>query len=172
MKIARIVLGLCLLLIASNAFGQKVTTQSAPNVNWSQYKTFAWGQNESPAPNPLTNQYIISAIESQLTAKGWTKVESNPDVLVIYNATTDTQKQLNWSSMGGWGRFGGGMGSAQVDNITQGQLVVDLADPKAKQFLWRGTGNDTVNGNPDKLQKQISKALTKMFQKFPPTPGK
>jgi hypothetical protein len=74
--------------------------------------------------------------------------------------------------MGGWGRFGGGMGSAQVDKITQGQLVVDLADPKAKQFLWRGTANDTVNGNPDKLEKQITKALTKMFQKFPPTPGK
>jgi hypothetical protein len=114
MKTGRIVLGLCLLLVAGNAFGQKVTTQSAPNVNWSQYKTFAWGQNESPAPNPLTNQYIISAIESQLTAKGWTKVESNPDVLVMYNATTETQKQTELERYGWlgalWRRDGIGTG--------------------------------------------------------------
>lgn len=167
MRIARIILGLSLLLLATNAFGQKVTTQAAPNVTWSQYKTYAWGQSESAA-NPIMNQYITSAIDAQLTAKGLTKVESNPDLLVIFNCTTDTQKQLNWSSMGGFGRWGGGMGSAQVDNITQGQLVVDIADPKAKQFLWRGTANDTVSDKPDKNQKTVTKAVTKMFQKFPP----
>ena len=168
MKLARVVLGLSVLLIASNAFGQKVTTQSAPNVNWSQYKTYAWGESESVA-NPITNQYIVSAVEAQLAAKGMTKVESDPGLIVIYNATTDTQKQLNWSGMGGFGRFGGGMGSAQVDNITQGQLIVDIVDTKAKQFLWRGTANDTVSNDPQKTQKTITKAVTKMFQKFPPT---
>ena len=115
------------------------------------------------------NQYIVSAVEAQLTAKGMTKVESDPDLIVIYNATTDTQKQLNWSGMSGFGRFGGGMGSAQVDNITQGQLIVDIVDTKAKQFLWRGTANDTVSNDPQKTQKTITKAVTKMFQKFPPT---
>jgi hypothetical protein len=168
MRIARIVLGLGVLLIASNAFGQKVTTQSAPNVNWSQYKTYAWGESESVA-NPITNQYIVSAIEAQLTAKGMTKIESDPDLIVIYNASADTQKQLNWSGMGGFGRFGGGMGSAQVENITQGQLQVNIVDTKAKQFLWRGTANDTVSNDPQKTQKTITKAVTKMFQKFPPS---
>ena len=167
MKVARIVLGLSLVLMAANAFGQKVTTQSAPNVNWSQYKTYSWGPSESAA-NPILAQYIVNGIDAQLATKGLTKVEKDGDLTVIYNCTTDTQKQLNWSGMGGFGRFGGGMGSAQVENITQGQLIVDIADPKAKQFLWRGTGSDTVSTDPQKNEKKVTTALTKMFQKFPP----
>ena len=166
MRLTRIVLSLGLLLLAANAFGQKVSTQSSPNVNWSQYKTYSWGHSESVA-NPIMNQYIVSGIEAQLAAKGLTKVETNPDLVVIFNATTDDQKQLNWSGMGGWGRLGGGMGSAQVDTIVLRQLIVDIADPKAKQFLWRGTANDTVSDKPEKNQKNLTKALNKMFQNFP-----
>ena len=107
-----------------------------------------------------------SGIDAQLAAKGFKKVESDPDLVVIYHASTDQQKSLNWSSMGGWGRFGG-MGSAQVDTVINGQLKVDIADYKAKQFLWRGTAADTVSSDPKKLAQKIDKALTKMFQKFP-----
>ena len=168
MKGVRIVLGLSLLLLlAGSAFGQKVTTQAAPNVNWSQYKTYSWGQGESVA-NPIMNQYIITGVEAQLNGKGLKKVDNDGDLVVIFNTTTDSQKQLNWNSFGGWGRMGGGMGSAQVENIVSGQLVVDLADPKTKQFLWRGSALDTVSDNPQKNEKKVTNALTKMFQKFPP----
>lgn len=166
MRSIRIVLGLSLILMAANTFGQKVTTQSAPSVNWSQYKTYSWGQGESVA-NPIMNQYIVAGVDAQLAAKGFKKVESDSDLIVIFNTTTDTQKELNWNSFGGWGRFGGGMGSAQVENIVSGQLVVDIADPKTKQFLWRGSAFDTVSDKPEKNQKKVTNALTKMFQKFP-----
>ncbi len=166
MKIIRVVFGLSLLLWAVNAFGQKVSTESAPNVNWSQYKTYSWGQGESVA-SPIMNQNIVAVIDSQLSAKGFKKVDSEGDLVVIFNTTTDSQKQLNWNSFGGWGRFGGGMGSAQVENIVSGQLIVDIADPKTKQFLWRGTAMDTVSDNAQKNEKKVTNAVTKMFQKFP-----
>ena len=165
MRITRVVLGLSLLLLTANAFGQKVTTNQAPNVNWSQYHTYAWGEG-TPTKDPITSQKIVAAIDAQLAAKGFKKVDADPDLLVIYHASTDQQKSLNWSSMGGWGRFGG-MGSAQVDTVVTGQLIVDIADFKAKQFLWRGTATDSVSSDPQKLDKKIDKGLTKMFQKFP-----
>jgi len=62
------------------------------------------------------------------------------------------------------------MGSAQVDTIITGQLKVFLADSKAQKFLWNGIATDTVSGDPAKNAKKIDKALTKMFQKFPPAP--
>jgi hypothetical protein len=170
MKTVRIVLGLTLLLLAANAFGQKVTTDSVPGTDWSKYHTYAWAEG-TPAQDPITAQKIVAAIDAQLAGKGLKKVDADPDLIVLYHVSTDQQKSLNWSSMGGFGRFGG-MGSAQVDTVINGQLKVDIADAKAKQFLWRGTAMDTVSNNPQKLEKQINKALTKMFQKFPPTPGK
>jgi len=166
MKTARTLFGLVLLLIATNAFGQKVTTDSMPGTDWSKFHTYSWGEGTA-ASDPLTAQKIVAAIDAQLSAKGLKKVDSDPDLIVIYHTATDQQKSLNWSSMGGFGRFGG-MGSAQVDTVVVGQLKVDIANAKAKQFLWRGTATDTVSDNPQKLTKAINKALTKMFQKFPP----
>ena len=167
MKLARILLGLSLLLFAVNAFGQKVTTDSAPNVDWSKYHTYAWGEG-TPAQDPIMAQRIVAGIDAQLSAKGLKKVEADPDLLVIYHVATDQQKSVNWQNYGGWGRFGGGMGSAHVDTVIVGQLKVDLADFKAKQFLWRGTATDSVSSDPQKTAKKLDKALTKMFEKFPP----
>ena len=110
----------------------------------------------------------MAGIDAKLAAKGLKKVDSDPDLLVMYQAATDQQKSLNWSNMGGWGRFGG-MGSAQVDTVITGQLKVDIADYKAKHFLWRRTATDTLSSDPQKNSKKIDRALTKMFQKFPPT---
>jgi Domain of unknown function (DUF4136) len=169
MRTARVILGLSLMLTAITAIGQKVTTNSVPGTDWSKYHTYSWGVG-TPAQDPITAQRIVAGIDAQLAAKGLKKVDSDPDLVVIYHTTTDQQKSLNWSSMGGFGRFGG-MGSAQVDTVVTGQLIVDIADNKAKQFLWRGTAADTVSNNPQKMDKQIDKSLTKMFQKFPPAPG-
>jgi hypothetical protein len=166
MKFARTLFGLSLMLLTINAFGQKVTTDSAPNVDWSKFHTYSWGEG-TPAQDPLVAQRIVAAIDAQLAAKGWNKVDSDPDLVVMYHVATDQQKSLNWQNYGGWGRFGG-MGSAQVDTVITGQLKVDLADYKAKQFLWRGTATDTLSSDPQKNAKKIDKAVTKMFQKLTP----
>jgi hypothetical protein len=166
MKLTRTLLGLSLMLMAITVLGQKVTTDSAPSVDWSKFKTYSWGEG-TPAQDPLTAQRIVAGIDSQLAAKGYSKVESGGDLLVMYHVATDQQKSLNWNNFGGWGRFGG-MGSAQVDTVIVGQLKVDLADSKAKQFLWRGTATDSVSSDPKKNADKITKALTKMFQKWPP----
>jgi hypothetical protein len=170
MKRARIVFLLGLILLATNAFGQKVTTDSVPGTDWSKFHTYSWGEG-TPAQNPIVDQRIVAGIDAQLSAKGLKKVDADPDLVVVYHAATDEQKSLNWSSMGGWGRFGG-MGSAQVDTVITGQLKVFIADSKAQKFLWNGIATDTVSGDPQKNAKKIDKALTKMFQKFPPAPGK
>lgn len=166
MKLARILFGLSLMLFTINAFGQKVTTDSAPNVDFTKFHTYSWGTG-TPAEDPITGQKIVAAIDAQLAAKGLTKVENDGDLLVMYHVATDQQKTLNWQGMGGFGRFGG-MGSAQVDTVITGQLKVDLADSKAKQFIWRGTATDTISSDPQKLAKKINKAVTKMFQNYPP----
>ena len=169
MKLIRtisVVLGL--LVLATSVVAQKVTTNSAPNVDWAKFHTYSWGEG-TPASDPLIAQQIVAAIDSQLSAKGWKKVDQDPDAIVVYHTSTDQQKSLNWSSFGGWGRFGGGMGSAQVETVVTGQLIVDIADAKAKQFVWRGTAADSVSSDPQKLTKKISQGLIKMFQKFPPS---
>lgn len=169
-------------LISATAYAQKVSVDYDKQANFSSYKTYSWSEG-TPAKNPLGHQRIIAGIEAQLAAKGWTKVESDSDVVVIYSAATTTKTQINTFDTGGpwggyrwgWGGYrgyGGGSSTTTVQEILIGQLVVDMADVKNKNFIWRGTASDTLSDQPEKNQKKLDKALAKMFKKFPPTPGK
>ncbi|MFN8006198.1 MAG: DUF4136 domain-containing protein [Terriglobia bacterium] len=168
---------LFILLLPILALGQKVTVDFEKEVNFSKFKTYSWGRG-TPVPNPMMDQRVVAGIEAQLAAKGLQKVADNADLEVFYHAAVGKQTQLNTTNMGGWGygwgRYGAGMGTAvtTVQNIPTGELIVDVGDIQAKKFIWRGTARDTLSDKPEKNQKKLEKALTKMFQKFPPPPGK
>jgi hypothetical protein len=165
-------------LISATAYAQKVSVDYDKKADFSSYKTYSWSQG-TPATNPLSHQRILAGIDAQLGAKGWQKVENNSDVVVIYSAATTTETQINTFDTGspwggyrwGWGGYGGGSSTTTVQKIPIGQLVIDMADVKNKDFIWRGTASDTLSDKPEKNQKKLDKALAKMFKNFPPTPG-
>ena len=172
MKISHIITNFCfLLLIAGSALAQQVSVDYDRGTDFSKYRTFAWVKG-TPAENPMVHQRIVAGIEAQLAAKGLRKVESNPDIVVNYTAATDTQVSIN--TMGG-GPFGGwrlGPGTATVDKVPVGQIIVNIGDPSAKKFIWRGTASGTINNKQEKNEKALNTALAKMFQNFPQPPGK
>jgi Domain of unknown function (DUF4136) len=49
-----------------------------------------------------------------------------------------------------------------------GTLVVDMYDAGNKQLIWRGTSTDTLSNNIEHNEKNLDKAVDKMFKKFPP----
>jgi len=59
-------------------------------------------------------------------------------------------------------------GNSTAVLLKKGTLVVDIADPRAKQLKWRGIAK--INLDPHK-QKQaldlIQKSVAKMFQNYP-----
>jgi hypothetical protein len=178
-SVLTVVLGFSFLLMTGTAFAQKVTIDYDRNADFSKYRTYAFGQG-TPAPETLTNQRIQEAIESQLAAKGLTRVESNPDLIVVYHCAVDKETQLNTTYLGGWGwgrgwwRWGGGLGDAitRVEKIPVGHLIVDIVDPAEQRYIWQGTSSKTVSSNPEKNAKTIEKGVRKMFEKFPPPPEK
>src|SRR4030095_13906798 len=87
MKAVRMSAVLVLMLVSVSAFGQKVSTDSVPGVNWSSYKTYSWGEG-TPAEDPITAQRIVSDVDSQLSAKGLKKVDKDPDLVVTYHVAT------------------------------------------------------------------------------------
>ena len=137
MKLSRIVVSFCFLLLgAGSVLAQKVNVDYDKSIDFSKYKTYAWTTG-TPVGNPLAHQRIIAGIEGQLAAKGLRRVDSNPDMIVTYHTSTDTQVSIN--TMGG-GPLGGwrlGMGTATVDKIPVGELIVDIGDVSAKRFVWR-----------------------------------
>src|SRR4030095_3752239 len=146
-------LSICFLLMTGTAFALKVTVDFDRQTDFSKYKTYAFSEG-TPTPVTLTNQRIEQAIGAQFVAKGLTRVESNPDLSVVYHCAVDKQTQLNTTSIGdwgwgpGWGRYGGcgggwlgwggwggygGDAITQVEEIPVGHLIVDIGDAVAKR---------------------------------------
>lgn len=59
------------------------------------------------------------------------------------------------------------MTSGSIYKVCTGQLIIDLVDTNAKLYLWCGTATDGVNSDASKTEKEVAKALTKMFEKSP-----
>jgi hypothetical protein len=154
------------------ALAQQVKTDFDHQANFSQYKTYSW-QEIKPA-NSLWDARIKSAVDAQLAAKGWTRVDSGGDVAIVAIKTSHTERTLQtfYDGIGGgwrWRGFGGfGESTTTEQDYKEGTLVVDLYDAKTKQLIWRGVAEDMVSNKAEKNEKNLDKGVAKMFKKFPP----
>ena len=164
------------LVALGTALAQHVQTDFDHKANFTQYKTYSW-QEIKPADS-LWDARIKDAVDAQLAAKGWTQVESGGDVAIVALKTTQTQRTLQtfYDGFGGgwrWRGFGGmGESTTTEQDYKEGTLVVDLYDAKTKQLVWRGSAEDTVSDKAEKNEKNLDKAVAKMFKDFPPGSAK
>jgi hypothetical protein len=169
---------LAILLVPTLAAAQKTSYDYNKEASFASFKTYAL-KDGTKVGQPLIDDRIVSAIETQMAAKGFTKSD-NPDVFVVYHVAFDTQKDISTysSGYGGYGAYGWGWGggwaggttSTQVRDILVGTLVIDIADAAKKQIAWRGMGVKEVQtqANPEKRDKSINEAVKKIFKNYPP----
>ena len=156
------------LLVSGSAVAQQTSVDYDRNADFSKYKKYAWVEGRS-AQDPFNHQRVVDAIDTQLAAKGWTRVESsqNPDAIVLYRGAMTEQKQARVWGTGGW-RLAGGTAQVDLNTIEIGQLVVDIRDAASQKLIWRGRASDTRSDKPEKNEKKINKAAEKLFKNFPP----
>jgi Domain of unknown function (DUF4136) len=174
---------MALMLVSSRAFGQDVRYNFDKDTDFSKFKTYEWVEIKGASkPDDLTDKQIKAAVDAQLTQKGLTKVDSdNADLYVGYQTAIGTEKQFTSYNMGGWGYGpgwygggwyggGGGMTTGSTSTIYNGQLVVDMYNPKGHDLIWRGVVSKTLDpkAKPEKREKNMNKALTKLFKNYPP----
>ena len=136
---------LAIVLAPALLLAQKVSYDYNKTSNFASFKTYAQ-KDGTKVGQPLIDDRIVAAIDTELAAKGFTKAESNPDVIVVYHVAFDQEKDISTYSSGygggygaygyGWGGGMGGTTSTQVRNILIGTLVIDIADAKANR--WPG----------------------------------
>jgi uncharacterized protein DUF4136 len=186
-RISRLFPALALgVMTCSVTYAQDVKYNYRQGTDFAKYHTYKWVNGIGGAPtiggklDEILDSEIKQSIESQLAAKGFTKVEGgNADLLVDYQIALTQEKQVNatgWGWGGPWGGWGpGGMqslsGTATTSSIQIGTLVVGMYDAAAKQLVWIGAATKTVDPgkNQEKNRKNLDKATQKLLKDFPPT---
>src|SRR6476619_3183479 len=165
-------------LLPALAIAQKTSYDFDKSANFAAFKTYAH-KDGTKVGQQLIDDRIISAIDSALATKGFTKSDK-PDVFVVYHVAFDKTKDISTYSSGygggygaygwGWGGgWGGGTTTTQVRDILVGTMVIDLADAKKGQLVWRGMGVKEFNtqAKTEKRDKSINEAVKKIFKNYP-----
>jgi Domain of unknown function (DUF4136) len=185
------------LILAAALLLGSVTTTVAQDVRYNfssgsdftKYKTYKWVDLKgTDHANELTEKQIKEAIDSTLATKGLQKVDSDTaDLYIDIQTAVSTEKQFTsyntgWGYGPGWGGgwygygygYRGGMTSTTTTGSTStiyiGQLDLDMYDSAKKDLVWRGTASKTIDpkAKPEKQQKNITKAVTKLLKNYPP----
>ena len=180
-------------LVCSIAYAQDVRTNYMPGTDFSKFHNYAWVDEVQGVPSvggrpdQILDAQVKQAIDSQMAAKGFTKVTEadKADLLLGYQLKIDQEKQLNgfgdsWGGLGGfggWGPWGGnsfGSFSAATSTNYMGMWVVGMYDPGVKKLVWIGAAQHAIE--PSKKQEKnverLNKGAQKLLKNFPPGQSK
>jgi hypothetical protein len=114
-----------------------------------------------------------------MSGKGLRKVESDPDLLLTtLTATVSDLTMTNPSWAPTLNSIATGIPASSTSwPVTKGTLVIDMSDAKTRNGVWRGIASHTLENGPTgdrvrdakQVEKPITKAVQKMFKKFPPS---
>jgi NADPH:quinone reductase-like Zn-dependent oxidoreductase len=159
---------LLLLCLASTAMlAQQVSVNYNHNASFAQYHTYAWGSDDkNKIQNSILAQVAQQDIEAAMQQKGLQKVQEsqNPDIILTANGGEHEQTSYNAWGMRG---IGGGMGGISPQQNYETTMIVSLYDLKQKELVWRGIAENTLSNNGNKNQKNVEKAVEKMFKQWP-----
>jgi len=163
------VLPLSLALVAM-LFAADVSIDFDHHADFARYHTYSWLGVR--AGNSIWQDRIQSAVDSQLAAKGWSKVDSGGDATVSAFGRMTEQDSIEtyYDGFPGWGWRGFGTATTEVIPEKVGNLTVDIFDGNTKHLIWRGGAADAVSGSPEKNEKRMVESVDKLFKHFPPPP--
>lgn len=122
----------------------------------------------------LWKDRVTNAIDGQLSAKGWRKVDSGGDASVVAVGSTHSEQTFETWYGGGFGGgwyhrgWGGGPVETTVKSTPVGSLHIDIFDTQSKKLIWHASSSDTLSGNPEKNEKRLNKDVAEVFKKLPP----
>ena len=188
----RITTALGAALLISACSGISVNQDFSPGADYSALTSWDWmpaGDREGGNPledNPLLDGRIRSAIETQMQAKGFRKVESGEANLrvgyhLILEDQVDYETVNTYYGGGGWGyrgvygrygRTGPAMGTSQTYSreYTTGTLIIDFFDVGSKELVWRGSAEGKIHeaNDPQERQARANQAVLMILEQFPP----
>jgi hypothetical protein len=163
-------------LVIAGCATMTVSSHLERGVNFQQYRTYDWGPADALPTgdprldnNPFFHDYLQGSVEKQLATKGLVKATSgDADLLLHYHANVNHRFEVNGVDR----QYGYCYGDCQpqVIEYEQGTLVIDVVDAKTNKVVWRGWAQDSVEGiidNQERLERQISEAVTRMMTRFP-----
>ncbi len=163
----------------------KVITDTKAGADFSAFRTFKVVQfvNEEDQQankfriNPMNRERIREAIEQNAEKRGMKRVDSNPDVVLLWATDVNIEKSYSSSTTYAGGPYWGYRGryymggpaytTTDVNEYYIGKLTVAIVVPGEKEMLWYGQGQKDISGDAGKAEETINLVVGKIMEQFP-----
>lgn len=163
-------------LAASACATMNVSSHVERGLDFTQYRTWAWGQADSlPASDArfddaFVRDHLMGAVEREMSRRGLAAPDNGaPDLLVHYHANVTPRIEEHHGTPDTGACYDGDC-SVRVIEREQGTILVDVLDARSGRLVWRGWAQmqmDGVFGHADRLADRLGTAVTAMFKRFP-----
>lgn len=175
---------LALMIFAASCSSVKISSDYDSSAGFSSYKTYKFTDETKAIPgiNDINRNRILSAVDTEMASKGFTKTDVNPDVMIDIQLKAQQIQTATATNSGypyGYGRgyrygWGGGFTTTTINYETyvDGTLFIDMIDARKNQLVWQGRGTKTIDqdASQEKRDQNISYAVKQIFTKYPPKP--
>lgn len=165
------------------ASGPNVFTNADPAADFMNLQSFDFMEplsTDRGDVRSLLSVQLIAATTDELEKRGLRHDENDPDVLVNFLLETEEQIRSRPSSAsmtmhrsGRYGRWGGTMSTPTIEQVTEGQLSIDIVDPDRNQLIWEGAAVSDVTDNMRRNQEEAVRGfVAAILAEFPLTETK
>ena len=163
-----------------------VTTDYDRSASFAKYKTYSLAPAaKGETLSPTSENALRSTLRAQLAQRGISEVASGKGDLAVVRHVFVKDKvavyqYTDWGYRygGGWpygyGSYGMWAGApvtyTDVNQYTEGTMVLDFVDTRTSKLVFRGTGTAIVSG-PESNAGKITKGVEKMMAGFPVAPS-
>ena len=175
----RRVVPLLAILLVTACGTVRVSVDYDPEEDFSVYRTYAWlpGSPEATGhprlDTPMVHQRVREAVDGVLRGKGFTKVAEEPDFWVTYHMSVQGKVDVRTTDRFYPTRYGWTVSIPEttVDEYEEGTVVIDIADAREKELVWRGIGRGRMRRQAPDPEEQRATALqvaNEILADFPP----
>jgi len=183
LRILAIILSVVILSACSSI---NVTADWDKTADFTQFKTYSYYGWQKESDKLLTESEkvrIENAFADEFEKRGIRYMLSGGDLVVALFIVLDQKTSVNAYTdhygAGGYGYYspwGWGAGYTTTTyneyDYTVGTLVCDVFNASTKNLLWQGVGSRTVNENPNKRERNITKSVAMIMSYYPLQPVK
>lgn len=180
-------LSILVLLVTGCASGPSIRTSSAPGADLTSYQRFAFVESlgtDRAGYASLVSQQLVFSTQRELELRGLELAETVDlaDLLVNFNVHLDERirtRQVTdpWRGptfydyrFGFYSPWPSYSVSTEVEQYSEGTLVIDLIDASSQQMVWEGTARNQITERSRRdAAARLDDAVKRIFQNFPVT---
>lgn len=173
-----------LALVSSCTTGPTIRSNVDESVDFHRFRTFAFLNplgTDREGYQTLISQQLVSSTERELVARGLSRTDTNPDLLINFRVNLDQRLRVTQSPAmpassvsrhrRGFYNTWPGYQQTEIRQYEQGTVGIDVVDAGRRQLIWEGLAVDRVTqSTTNNLGPVLNDAVVAIFRDFPLPP--